>query len=233
MIGPIPGTSPGHAASTSATPQVWAASVPDVGSSTSGPTTTVTVTAPAQPWTTSDAISAGDILSVLLTGAVVAAVVGALVSTLLARRKSLEEERARVRSVFAEAFRTVAAYKEFPYTIRRRRHDEPESERVRISQAMSGVQAELSYYLAWTRAESESVGRCYAALVTEVRRVAGSACRDAWETTPITTDRAMNIKGANAIDLSSIRPLEDAFVEATQLHLRSFLSLRRLFRSQH
>lgn len=218
--------------STTATSQVSASSSPSIGPSVPIASATATGAVPVQGLATTEGSAAGVLLGVLLTGAVLAAVIGALVNTLLARRKSLEEERARVRTVFAEAFRAVAAYKEFPYTIRRRRHDEPESERVRISQAMSNVQADLSYYLAWTRAESDAVGRAYAALVAELRRVAGSACREAWETEPITADKDMNINGSSAIDLSAVSPFEDAFVEATQRHLSHFLSLRRLLRSR-
>ncbi len=118
------------------------------------------------------------VLAALLSGAVVAALIAAAVNTALARRKSLEEERARVRTVFAEAFEAVSAYKEFPYAIRRRRADAPAEERVRLSEELRKVQTRLTYYLAWTRAESQAVGDAYEALVTELRRLAGGACRD-------------------------------------------------------
>ncbi|WP_297083120.1 hypothetical protein [uncultured Demequina sp.] len=53
----------------------------------------------------------------LVSGSVVAAAIGAIVNTWLARRKSREEQAARVRVMLAEAFEAVAAYKEFPYAI--------------------------------------------------------------------------------------------------------------------
>ncbi len=170
-------------------------------------------------------------LGLLLTGAVLAAVIGAVVNTALARRKSMEEERARVRGVFAEAFEVVAAYKEFPYAIRRRRHDKPEAERVRIAQDMSSVQAKLSYYRVWTTAESPEVGSAYAVLVKELRRVAGAACHDAWLAPAATSDADMNIP-QSAVDLSQLKPLEDAFVAASKAHLDHFLRLRSLVRTR-
>lgn len=174
----------------------------------------------------------GGVIGLLLTGAVIAALIGAVVNTFLARRKSLEEERARVRGVFAEAFQAVAAYKEFPYAIRRRRDDEQAGERVRLAQAMAEVQAKLFYYQAWTNAESAEVGDRYDDLVRELRRVAGEACHDAWLAPAAASDADMNIP-PTVVDLSGLRPLEDAFVAAGQQHLTNFLRLRSLLRSRH
>ena len=45
-----------------------------------------------------------------------------------------ERERlTRRREVFSKAYAAVQKYKEFPYVIARRRKDEPEEERIRIS----------------------------------------------------------------------------------------------------
>jgi hypothetical protein len=147
--------------------------------------TTSTTSVPAQvPTAPAAPVNQGDLISVFITGAVIAAIVGAVVNIALARRKSLEEERARVRTTFAEAFQAVAEYKELPYAIRRRRHDEPEAERVRLSEALREVQTKLSYYMVWTKAESDEVGRLYGSLVAELRKVAGTACHDAWLAPP-------------------------------------------------
>ena len=180
---------------------------------------------PAQP--ASVGIS-GLLLAGLVSGAVIAAVVGALVNTALARRKSLEEERARVRTVFAEAFEAVAAYKEFPYAIRRRRADQPPEERVRLSEALREVQTRLTYYVAWTQAESVTVGKAYGDLVRELRRAAGGACREAWLAKPISNDHDMNI-GPDLVDLSSLTRLERAYTAAVDAHLAEFLKLRALW----
>lgn len=61
------------------------------------------------------------ILSGTFLAAIVTASTSAIVTTRIARQKSREEERSRVRTIYAEAFQVVAAYKELPYAIRRRR----------------------------------------------------------------------------------------------------------------
>ena len=198
--------------------------------------TTVTTTAvasvsPAVPPAPSAQLNPGGLTSGLVSGAVIAAVVGAVVNAFLARRRSLEEERARVRATFAEAFQMVAEYKEFPYAIRRRRDDEPAAERVRLSESLREVQAKLSYYVAWTKGESDDVGRSYETLVAELRRVAGKACHEAWLAPPARSDADMNF-APGVVDLSALKPYEDAFIAASGKHLRDMLGVRRLLRRQ-
>lgn len=164
-----------------------------------------------------------------LTAAFFAAIITALVTVVLARRRHLEEERSRLTETFAGATRAVAAYKEMPYAIRRRNHLEGPAERVRLSQEMAQTQADLSYYLAWTAAESENVGHSYAALVAELRRVAGRSCHDAWLEPPPTRDEEMNIP-PSVVDLSPIQPFETAFAAAAKEHLDAYLTWRALLR---
>ncbi|MGH3947585.1 MAG: hypothetical protein ACRDSE_00440 [Pseudonocardiaceae bacterium] len=158
----------------------------------------------------------------VLSGAVFAAILTATVTACIAmwtaRRKSREEERARQRDLFAGAFQAYAAYKEMPYAIRRRRHDKPAAERIRLSETTREIQGRLSYFVAWTAAESSTAGNAYAALVRELRKVAGGAMREAWLAEPITNDTAMNIP-PTIIDLSSLTPLETAFTDAVRTHL--------------
>ncbi|MFG1672904.1 hypothetical protein [Micromonospora sp. NPDC049282] len=154
----------------------------------------------------------------VLSGAVFAAVLTACITVWTARRKSREEERARQRDLFASAFQAYATYKEMPYAIRRRRHDDGAAERVRLSEATREIQSKLSYFTAWTAAESSTVGEAYTALVRELRKVAGGAMREAWQATPITEDPGMNIP-PTVIDLSSLPPLETAFTDAVRAHL--------------
>lgn len=166
------------------------------------------------------------LLTVFVSSAVVAAGISAWASARLTRRKSREEERARVRTVFAEAFEAVAAYKEFPYAIRRRAGDEPARERVRLSEELRAIQTRLTYYSAWIHAESTTVGDAYDMLVTELRKVAGQACHDAWEADPITDDKDMNI-GPDLVDLSSLKDHEKAYTTAAESYLANFLRRRR------
>ncbi|MGW8765952.1 hypothetical protein ACWGN5_25985 [Streptomyces sp. NPDC055815] len=91
---------------------------------------------------------------------------------------------------------------------------------MRLSETLREIQGNLSYHLAWTKIESEAVGRAYADLVQELRKTAGAAMRAAWETSPIESDTAMNIPPAQ-IDLSTLQTLETAYIAAVREHLRA------------
>ena len=158
------------------------------------------------------------VLSLLLTSAVIAALLTATINVILARRKSREEERARVRTVFAEAFAAYAQYKEYPYVIRRRNADKPAEERVRISEQIRTTQEKLSYYLAWTAAESPAVGDKYNELVSQMRSIAGTAMKDAWRVPPITEDAGMIIP-TSEVNLSGLKQAEAAYASAVTEHL--------------
>jgi hypothetical protein len=182
--------------------------------------TTTTAAPPPRPLPTASTTGPSVLVAAVFSGAVLAALITAAINIWLARRKSREEERGRLRANFADAFATCAAYKEFPYAIRRRRADALAEERVRLSEALREIQAKLAYHLAWTAAESENVGRAYADLVGQVRRIAGAAMHEAWNAPPITSDAAMNIP-PSVIDLSSLKQYESAYMKAVQVHLQA------------
>lgn len=223
MTGPsdIPGPSPTQTISPIATEP------PSLGPSVS---TTVAPSVPTSPPTAPATAVGTSLLGIFVSGAVIAALIAAVMNHALARRKSLEDERARLRSTFAEALEWVVRYKEMPYAIRRRRCDTRPAERVRLSEEMREIQAKLSYYQMWTAGESKSVGDAYDTLVTNLRRVAGVACREAWIADPASDDAKMNI-GPEVIDLSELKEHERAYVLAAQGHLDDFLRFHRLFGS--
>lgn len=174
----------------------------------------------------SGATTSSLIWAALISGSVIAAIVGALVNTWLARRKSREEELARVQVMLAEAFQAVAEYKEFPYAIRRRRHDVPSEERVRLSGELRSVQARLTFYEEWTRIEDKSVGDCYLDLVKQLRRIAGAACNQAWLTPPLTEDSQMNI-AREEVDLSALATYERDYTDVARGYVDDFMKRRR------
>jgi hypothetical protein len=193
---------------------------PGSTASTSATVTQASVAAPSTaplPSTVPGASSAG-LIGAIISGAFLAAMLAGAVNVWMARRRSREEERARIRNTFAAAFEAYTAYKEFPYAIRRRRPDEPEAERTRLSEALRGVQEKLSYYLAWTQAESAEVGQQYARLIAEARRVVGRAMHDAWNDPPRATDPEMNIP-PDIIDLSQLEAAEARYMQAVRDHL--------------
>lgn len=186
------------------------------------PTTTTSTTAtPTQPSAVSTpAASGGGLTTALLSAAVVAAIVSSAVTTALARRATRLEERARVRTTLAEAFQAYTEYKEFPYAIRRRRHDEPGEERVRLSNEIRQVQSRLSYYQAWTRAEDPATGAAYNDLVKHLRRVAGASMHQAWTESALSDDNGMNIDSSR-VDLTELHTTEEAFLAAAESHIKA------------
>ncbi len=153
-----------------------------------------------------------------LVAAIVTAAAGAVLAVWAARRKSREEERARQRTLFAEAYQAYAEYKEMPYAIRRRRHDDPPAERIRLSEIVRDIQSRMTFYETWIAAESPAVGVAYRALVTELRGTAGRAMQEAWKAPAITEDAGMNIP-AEVIDLSGLKQRENEYTEVFQRHL--------------
>lgn len=165
----------------------------------------------------------GLILGLLLSGAMLAAIV----NIVLTRRRSLEEERNRIRTTCAEAFEVVAAYKEFPYAIRRRRKDVACEERVRLSDELRHTQARLSYFTAWMRGEDAALAAAFDDLVSNLRRIAGAACHDAWLAPAADSDAAMNFR-QGVVDLSGLTPSEDAYIAAVKTHLDELITTRRI-----
>jgi hypothetical protein len=152
----------------------------------------------------------------LIAPAVLAAIVAACVSLLglaVAGRRGRVD---RQRQLFAEAYADVIAYQEFAFIVRRRRADEPEAERSRISTALSEVQQKLSHHAATLRVEAPTVAAAYADLVKEARSTAGRFIRDGWNAPPPRTDSENHIQD---VDLSSIGPYQDAFLVAMAEHL--------------
>lgn len=168
------------------------------------------------------------IAGVILTSGVVAALVTFFQNRWLENRRSQEAERTRLRQSFAEAFAAYADYKEFPYAIRRRRSDQETEERARLSAELDSVQSKLSYFRAWTQFESPAVGRAYASLLSEMRKIAGGAMHDAWEQPPSQNDQGMNVP-IEKIDLRALNTEEDKYIDAVTARLDE-LTPRRLRR---
>lgn len=185
------------------------------------PTATATTKFTSPPPTVSSgaASASGDsLIAAVLSGAVVAAGMTAVVNTALARRSTRLEERARVRGTLAEAYQAYADYKEFPYAIRRRRADQKEAERIRLSEELRKVQSRISYFQAWVQAESPETGTAYNELIAAARRIAGSAMREAWRAPGLENDEGMNI-GSDRVDLNDLRPAEEKFIAAMKKHV--------------
>lgn len=158
-------------------------------------------------------------LETFLTSALVAAIVTGALNLFLAVRRSREEERARKRELFAKAYATYTEYREYPYVIRRRNHEKPAEERIRISEQIRQTQERLNFFLAWTQVESEQVGKAYEDLIAQVKRVAGAAMKAAWQDSAITQDAEMSIP-RSVVDLDRLQPYESRYFEELKTHLK-------------
>jgi hypothetical protein len=158
-----------------------------------------------------------------ISGEVGVALIGGTVSiavfALTALVTSVKDRDSRRRDTYARAFEVITAYKEFPYVVRRRRGGDVSisaDERVRISEDLRKVQADLSYFSAWIGTESPQVAVAYRALVAQTRRVAGQQIHDAWSEAPIDNDGGMNMPD---LGLSQLDGWERAFLAAASNHL--------------
>ena len=157
---------------------------------------------PADPWWVAPAIIA----------AVIAGVIAVITLVINGRRARSDRQR----ELFGAAFGDVASYCEFPYIVRRRRHDEPEEERLRISTELSDVQRKLNHNRSVLQVEAPRVARAYAALVGATRATARASIREGWDLTPISADTGIHVAD---VDLSAVRPFEDAYLTAVADHL--------------
>lgn len=129
----------------------------------------------------------------------------------------VRSERARLQTLFADAYAAVVSYQEFPFTIRRRRAPLPgheqiaNDERIRISDALQAVQEKLSNYTAQIGTESADLSSRYDALVQQTRFSAGRYMREAWNAPPLDNDAGMNITD---IDYDELKPLQTEYLDA-------------------
>lgn len=121
----------------------------------------------------------------------------------------------RQRQVFAAAFGDIAAYCEYPYIVRRRRHGQPEEEQIRISTTFSEVQSRLNQHQAVLRVEAPRVAWAYTALVQATKDVAGASVREGWDipTIPGGSPHVRNV------DLSALETHKDRYLTAVADHL--------------
>src|SRR3954462_7362456 len=154
----------------------------------------------------------------LLSASIIAALLTGTINLTLARRRSREEERARVRNTCAEAFKAYSEYREFPNAIIRRDTDRPGEERQRLLEGLRQLQARLSFYQTWALLEAPAVGKVYVALLDEARSRIDKGMRVAWAEPVAADDIDMNLD-PGLIDLASLTSYEEAFREAVAVHL--------------
>jgi hypothetical protein len=152
----------------------------------------------------------------LLQSTVAAAIVAGAVSLSALWVAGRRARQDRQRQLFAAAFETCIAYREFPYIVRRRRADDAAAERVRISGELSEVQRRLEAYKAMIRVEAPGVSGAYSALVAETRRTVGPQISAGWDQPPPETDEGVHVAD---VSVDHLEPFDDAFLVAVGDHL--------------
>jgi len=156
-----------------------------------------------------------------LATAGISAGVAAVVSVVTLWISGVRHERARRREQYGKALAATMAYREFPYAIVRRRHEDDyrSEERVRLSEALREVQSDISLYQALLRVErSKEALRAYNTLVGRTRDIAGGYMKDAWGGDPVASDDEMNRRVP--LDYATLDRYVDDYLAAVVSDLR-------------
>jgi hypothetical protein len=111
-------------------------------------------------------------------------------ATLLLSRAS--EAANRRRDHYADAVATLVAWTEFPYRVRRRTDDLPETLSALAARGHD-LQERLACHQAWIVTESTRAAAAYKQARTTVGPLVGGAVQDAWTCAPASTPAAMNL----------------------------------------
>lgn len=130
--------------------------------------------------------------------ALIAASVAVAVAVLSPAFTAAAERRLRKREALAKAVGALAAYREYPYVIRRRDPTDPPGERRRITGEIMSVQRELTEASIWIGAEAPGLYKSFDAAVADHRRIAGGRMNEAWKAEPAGDDAGMNINDLHA-----------------------------------
>jgi hypothetical protein len=100
----------------------------------------------------------------------------------------------RRRDAYAAAVKTLVAWAEYPYRIRRRTSDDPD-ELTRLVGIGHDLQEQLRCHQTWIATESRWVAGIYREAMTAITAQVAPACNNAWAAEPITTGAGMNLGG--------------------------------------
>ncbi len=111
----------------------------------------------------------------------------AIINALLAQVSQATNHR---RESYASAVRTLVAWIEFPYRVRRRVDDEPGTLKDLADQGHT-LQEQLEYNRAWIISESPRVAVVYSGVLERINSVVGPAVSDAWKNVPVSSSSGM------------------------------------------
>jgi hypothetical protein len=150
----------------------------------------------AEPSSTSSSSLATTVLVAVISSGVVAAVVNAITGNVRANA-NIRRDR------YAQAVRYLVAWSEYPYRIRRRVDDEPLT-RAALADRGHTLQEQRAEIAGWIAAESRTMSTIFDQCVRDMSTVVGPWCAEAWNSPPVTTGAAMNLKGFGPGDAGPI-----------------------------
>lgn len=136
------------------------------------------------------AAAAGSFTSILILALGSSVVAGALAHILT----GLRAEAAARRDRYAGAVKLLVARIEYPYRIRRRTSDEPETLSA-LAATGHALQESLAEMRAWISAESPPLSEVFDNCLSALDSPFKQACAEAWDAPPITSPTQMNLSG--------------------------------------
>lgn len=158
-----------------------------------GAMTAVLSASQSSPGTSTGALTVALVLAVLGSG-----FLATIVTTIMTGLRSTSSAR---RNSYATAVEAVVAWCEYPYRIRRRTDDDPVTLAV-LANLGHELQERLARHQAWISAENPAMKEAFDQVLNTVRGPVGRAAAEAWNTEPVQTAQAMNIKPFGPGDLS-------------------------------
>jgi len=150
-----------------------------------GPLTLITATPTASTVVNNIWSHATQVIIAILGSSVAAG----LVSTALGNLRSNATAR---REHYAEAVRTLVAWNEYPFRIRRRVDDNAETLN-KLAALGHDLQERLGFNRAWIAGESAVLRTIYDSCIAELNKTVGPACRNAWQSKPVNSAAEMNL----------------------------------------
>lgn len=136
------------------------------------------------------------VVTVLLGSTVLA---GLFTTALGNLRASAAARRAR----YAQVVSTLVAWVEYPYRIRRRTDDLPQTMAALVERGHT-LQEQLAEARAWVASESAALSEVLEGCLTDLARIVGPACSDAWRQPPITVAADMVLGSFGLRDTAEI-----------------------------
>jgi len=131
----------------------------------------------------------------------------------------------RLRDGYAEAIRTLVAWREFPYRVLRRAADEPATYAL-LTDRGHQVQEDFAYWTSWIASDNARVADAYRASARALREHLQGPIQQAWDSPPAASASSQ----ARSTNLGIDHERCDAIVEAFQAVAHSRRAPHRWFR---